>query len=101
VQAGLSELRAALALAPDYLRARANLVRGLMQAGEAAGAREQAEELVRRHPDSAEAWTLHGQVAVATGDRAQARASARRALELLPGYAPARALLGEDGGPER
>jgi tetratricopeptide (TPR) repeat protein len=98
VQAGLSELRAALAAQPDYLRARANLVRGLMQTGETAGAREQAQELVRRHPDSAEAWTLHGQVGLAVGDSQQARASALRALEILPDYGPARALLGE--GPE-
>lgn len=63
-------------------------------------AMEHIEEALGYEPREPHLWTTKAEIHRQGGQIGEAMASCRRALELRPGYAPARALLAklEDGG---
>jgi len=82
-------LRAALALNPDYAPARLRLGEVLFKDGTLAEARAQFESLLAQQPDSA--WAHHrlAQVLAALGDPEGAIGNDRRAVELYGDFGPA------------
>jgi len=73
-------LRAALRISPEYLGARVALAQTLRILGDLRGAIDQAEYVLRKHPDDADALYAAGLAHAARGDREAAR---RRLSALL------------------
>ena len=84
-----ANLRATLALNPDYAPAVLRLVEVLVKTGDPSAAQTLIGDLVADTPDSAWAWHLQAQVQAALGDTEAAIGSYRRAIELYPAFGPA------------
>jgi Tfp pilus assembly protein PilF len=87
--AAADSFRAALALDPGFLAARANLVAAALEGGDLKAARATADEFVRAAPDSARALYSRGIVALRAGDSATALVDFRKLLASDPSYAVA------------
>ncbi|MBV9718922.1 MAG: tetratricopeptide repeat protein [Candidatus Eremiobacteraeota bacterium] len=83
------ELRAAIALDPDFLAAMANLVSIDLARGDLREARKVADRYVALAPASARALYSRGIVALQSGDNAVARADFGKLLSENPSYAVA------------
>lgn len=82
--AAIDEFRAALALDPGFLPARANLGNVLLHNGDIAGAKAAFDELKRRDPRSVRAVEGHADIALAASDREGAVKLLLQAAELDP-----------------
>jgi len=87
--AAADSFRAALALDPGFLAARANLVGAALEEGDLKAARVAADEFLRAAPDSARALYSRGIVALRAGDSATALVDFRKLLANDPAYAVA------------
>jgi len=87
--AAADSFRAAFALDPGFLAARANLVATALEEGDLTGARVAADQFVRAAPDSARALYSRGIVALRAGDSTTALADFRKLLTSDPSYAVA------------
>lgn len=83
------QLRAALALDPEFLAAMANLIAVDLARGDLAEARRIADRYVQLDPASARALYSRGIVALRAGDAATARADFGKLLHANPSYAVA------------
>ena len=79
--------------APETLRL--DLAEAMLRLGKVPSADSEAKSYVKDHPDDAEGYALVGRIAAHRGKARDARPALERALELLPGYAPAAVLLAE------
>jgi Tfp pilus assembly protein PilF len=61
------------------------------------GAREQIDVALRYDPNEPHLWTTRAEIDERRGAPEEARMAVERALELRPGYAPARALMARLG----
>jgi Flp pilus assembly protein TadD len=89
----LRAFREAATAAPSNVRFQLNFARALLDAGEVDHAGRLAHDLSRAAPRDPAAHDILGRVLAAKGDRAGARAAFVRALQLDPGFLPAREAL--------
>lgn len=78
------EIAAALKLVPDHPGAKMLLARVAASQKDAARAGALADEVLAKDPQSADAWMLKGELALAAGDRAAALQVFRKAIEVRP-----------------
>jgi Flp pilus assembly protein TadD len=86
---GVADLRAALAVQPDFAEVWSNLAFGLRQLGRIDEARVAAERAVKLKPSLADAWNLLGLLEQDGARFPEATGHFRRALELRPNFAAA------------
>ena len=79
---------------PDHAGARLNLIRGLLLSGQHEAVLQASETALRSDPDSGELLFLRGTALNALRRPLEARATLGRAVELMPGFAPAWLNLG-------
>ncbi|BDG05941.1 tetratricopeptide repeat protein [Anaeromyxobacter oryzae] len=91
--AALAAYREALEADPRHVRAAAGGARAALALGDAASARELAEQAVRAGPGVGSAHEALGLVLEATGDKKEARRALERAVELDPKLETARERL--------
>jgi tetratricopeptide (TPR) repeat protein len=90
-EAGLAELRQAVALAPDWAWPRAQLGAALLQAGRLSESEAELRRSLAGNPDDLEACFNLGALLARTGRQEEARPLLRRFLDLAPAsYAGAR-----------
>lgn len=84
VEEAETALATAIALDPSCIAAAANLCALYLQTGRRSEASTLAHDLVRRHPESAEAWNALGHAQLESGLLDDALASCARALAIAP-----------------
>ncbi|MEE9382140.1 MAG: tetratricopeptide repeat protein [Nannocystaceae bacterium] len=84
VESGVAEYEIALQRDPDLGEARMRVVRALRQLGRTDAAVRHVDELVRRSPGSAVAWSMHAQIRFDQGAAEEAMANLERALKINP-----------------
>jgi Flp pilus assembly protein TadD len=90
-EAGLAELRQAVALAPEWAWPRAQLGAALLQVGRLSESEAELRRSLASNPDDPEACFNLGALLARTGRREEARPLLRRFLDLAPAsYAGAR-----------
>ncbi|MCX8004987.1 MAG: PEP-CTERM system TPR-repeat protein PrsT [Burkholderiaceae bacterium] len=92
---GLRELERAAALDPNQIQADVALVMSHLRRGDAGKAQKAARALIDKQPRNPVPHQLLGAVLLAQKDRAGARVSFERALEVAPNYLPAALSLAE------
>jgi tetratricopeptide (TPR) repeat protein len=85
----VASLEEALRRRPGCLPARLLLAKSLLDAGRLDASRQLYEELVKEHPDAAEAHYGLGRIAAGRGEKAAAVEHLRKACELFPGFGAA------------
>lgn len=88
-EAALDLLQREIVLAPDEVSLRLYAARTLVLTGQLEVALQQAEELVQRRPDNADAVYLRGAIRMGSQDALGGEADLRRALELAPDHTAA------------
>ena len=88
-EAAAATLRAALQVDADYLPAQLKLAETLLAVGKWEEGSGIYEEILKKHPESAEAWYGMGRILAARGDVTAAVESYRKACELFPPYGAA------------
>ena len=86
LQQAIEQLRAVVALEPDYYGCWEQLADWYCQTGADAEYLEAADKMVQLAPSYAIAWGYRGDAKVRIGDRTGAKADLHRALELKPDY---------------
>lgn len=91
---GYQELERTVSLDPGNVQARLDLGNMLLAGGVPARAKEQANTILRAHPDNADAYALLAHVAQKQGDHEQALAMIQKALAIDPNRAAFHTSLG-------
>lgn len=94
VMPGYSELRRAVAIAPDNAKARIDLGNLLVAGKQFDGAEEQAKAVLAAKPNDADAYALLSTVAAMRGDKPEALKQIQHAMELDPNHASYHTQLG-------
>ena len=84
MQAYIDEIQAAVEIDPDYLRARRNLAVAYLKTGQNQKAIEQFDEVLKRDPHTAMAYSASSFAHLQLGQFAEAEACARQALLIRP-----------------
>ena len=82
-------LREAVRLNPGYLAARLKLAESLLQTGQWEESREAFQAVLKRYPDSAQAYYGLGRIEAATSQTGKAAESLAQACRLFPGFGAA------------
>ena len=94
--AAAQKFEAALELQPDNVTARVRLLRALTSAARWQEVERCGREVLKRNPESAQAWYAVGRAQASRGDHAQAVQSLTRACELFRAYGAAHLALASE-----